>query len=254
MFDPDLTDLLASCSNDELDPLVSYLSKPWTSRLRRQPGCREHYPDHRRYVSEIVDELQRFGGNTFANLVRRRGVPYARVVRDACAKVGAERRPDQKVEDREIALLLKVLGRGLDRASPDERLQFQEQLRAASGIRNLDLSAAVPLGLLFAQLGARASGFLAYQIATIVANAVARVVLQRGLSLAANAALARALAIATGPIGWSVTGLWTVFDLAGPAYRVTVACCCHVAYLRQARKYRQLVEELGPGPELPEEA
>ena len=78
----------------------------------------------------------------------------------------------------------------------------------------------------------RASGFLAYQLAVVVANGVARAVLGRGLTFAANAALTRLLGILVGPVGWAITGAWTAIDLASPAYRVTVPCVVQVAAIR----------------------
>ena len=36
-----------------------------------------------------------------------------------------------------------------------------------------------------------------------------------------------------GPIGWVITGLWTLADVAGPAYRVTIPAVIQVAFLRQ---------------------
>jgi uncharacterized protein YaaW (UPF0174 family) len=107
-------------------------------------------------------------------------------------------------------------------------------------VANVDLSAGVPLAVLSAQIGASIAGFLAYRIAVIVANATAKQVLGRGLTFAANTALTRGLAVFIGPIGWIVSGLWAGYDLAGPAFRITLPCCCHIAYLRQAKKYRSL--------------
>lgn len=78
----------------------------------------------------------------------------------------------------------------------------------------------------------KAGGFMSYQIALIVANAVAKAVIGRGLTLAANAGLTRAMSVFAGPIGWAITGLWTAVDLAGPAYRITMPAVIQVAFLR----------------------
>ena len=74
---------------------------------------------------------------------------------------------------------------------------------------------------------------MAYKIALIVANAIAKAILGRGLSLAANAGIARTIGIFAGPIGWLITGLWVAVDIAGPAYRVTIPTVIQVAFLRQ---------------------
>ena len=87
------------------------------------------------------------------------------------------------------------------------------------------------------QVAIRNSGFVAYQIAVIVANAVAKMLLGRGLALATNAMLTRAVSIFAGPIGWILTGLWTFADLAGPAYRVTIPSVIYVAYMRLKSQY-----------------
>lgn len=83
------------------------------------------------------------------------------------------------------------------------------------------------------QIAIRQSGFMAYKIALIVANAIAKAILGRGLSLAANAGIARTIGIFAGPIGWLITGLWVAVDIAGPAYRVTIPTVIQVAFLRQ---------------------
>jgi uncharacterized protein YaaW (UPF0174 family) len=75
--------------------------------------------------------------------------------------------------------------------------------------------AALPLVAIQAVI--RVAGFAAYRLAVIVANAVARALLGRGLSLAANAALTRTIGVFAGPIGWALTALWTAVDVASPA-------------------------------------
>ena len=82
----------------------------------------------------------------------------------------------------------------------------------------------------------RASGFAAYKWALITVNAVTRgigkQVVGRGLSLGVNAALTRTLSVAVGPVGLALTAAWTAYDLAGPAFRVTVPSVLYVAALR----------------------
>ena len=75
-------------------------------------------------------------------------------------------------------------------------------------------------------------GFTSYKIAVIVANAIAKFIVGRGLPLAANAFLTKALSIFAGPIGWVVSGIWMALDIAGSSYKVTIPCVIHVAMLR----------------------
>jgi len=62
---------------------------------------------------------------------------------------------------------------------------------------------------------------------------MARQVVGKGLTLVANRTLTRAISVVAGPIGWAVSAIWTAFDLASPAYRVTVPCVIQIAYMRQ---------------------
>ena len=68
-------------------------------------------------------------------------------------------------------------------------------------------------------------GLPTYQVAVIVANAVAKALLGHRLKLATNAALTRTMGIFAGPIGWALTGLWTLIDVAGPCLSNNYSCC-----------------------------
>ena len=78
----------------------------------------------------------------------------------------------------------------------------------------------------------RAGGFASYKILLTLVNGLAVLVLNRGLSIAANAALTKVASIFTGPIGMALTALWTLSDVVGPAYRVTVPAVIYIAAMR----------------------
>lgn len=118
---------------------------------------------------------------------------------------------------------------------PKKRRALEETFHRA-GARSIDLSSGVPLGVMLAQAGVQMSGFLAYQTAVQVAHGVAQVVLGRGFTFATYAGLTQAIGVFAGPVGWAVTGAWTLIDVAGPAYRKTIPAVCHIAYLRQKEK------------------
>lgn len=131
----------------------------------------------------------------------------------------------------EMNLLMKVLTDSMEEMSPDDLKAVVEEL-------NLKPTAFTGPAVAAALQGAVVySGFAAYQLATIVANAVAKQLLGRGLTLAANATLTRTIGIFAGPIGWVLTGLWTMISLAGPAYRVTIPAVIQVAYLRMKTQH-----------------
>ena len=61
---------LEHCTNEELAPLVKILTDSSTSKLDDQVKYKEHYPNHQKYINDIIDDYEKFGGNTFANMWR----------------------------------------------------------------------------------------------------------------------------------------------------------------------------------------
>ena len=82
----------------------------------------------------------------------------------------------------------------------------------------------------------QAGGFESYKLAVIIANSIAKMLLGRGLTLAANAALTKVLSVAMGPLGIALTAVWTVWGLAGPAYRKITPAVIYIAAMRSAYK------------------
>ena len=259
MADFTLAPLLRKCSNEDLEYLVNFIKEKanFTETLTVSPGYRAHYPNHSMYVDEIAHHIRLFGGNTIANKYRGcpptilpilapilplflpgEGPPYEEIVRDVANKVGANYEHYNSVEQTEMKILLKILEDAFDKMSAAEKSEVIKAFEQA-GAKNLNLRAGFPATAILAQLAVKSSGFLAYQVAVIVANNVAKAVLGHGLKLATNAALTRAIGIFAGPIGWVITGLLTAISIAGPAYRVTIPCVCHVAYLRQKIQARE---------------
>jgi uncharacterized protein YaaW (UPF0174 family) len=140
----------------------------------------------------------------------------------------------------EEKLLRDVMERIWEAMTPQER---EEAVRAAEG--QLDAAGRkfaetsgsklwlLPFSALVTQIGLKMAGFIVYQVALQVANIAARQVLTGGLTLAANAALARGVAVFIGPIGWAATGVWTAVEVLGPSYRGLAPAVFQIALLRQ---------------------
>lgn len=162
-----------------------------------------------------------------------KGVLYKELLCDACDKMDVNYNKKASVEVIEMNLLMKLMTDSLANMSPEDLKNVVDDL-------NLKTTNFTPETVILAmQAGIRFSGLLFYKIALIVANAVANAILGRGLTLAANAALTRTLGIFAGPIGWVLTGLWTLVDIAGTAYRVTLPATIQIAFLRAKLKYGQ---------------
>lgn len=104
--DKDLN-FLRNFNSKELDNLVNILTKPLTQELTNREMYKEFYPEHSLYIEEILSELQHFGGNTIANVIRKKGVVYAEILDDVCKALGFKIRNKLSIEEKE-ELLLKV--------------------------------------------------------------------------------------------------------------------------------------------------
>ena len=236
-YDPDL-EFLGTCTSKELNDLVDCLiydkdgSTRWTEELTSTTNYKRYAPDHSQYWEEIAAEIQCFGANTFVTLFRGgKGVLYREVLCDVCDKMKVKYNKKASVETIEQDLLMKILADSLKTMSSDE----VEELGRNLGMQSLAGLSPQALAAAF-QVVFQAGGFKSYQLTLIVVNAVMKALMGRGLAFAANATLARSMAILTGPIGWAVTAAWTVIDVGGAAYRVTIPAVIQVAFLRSRKK------------------
>lgn len=238
--DTDLVPLLRNADNDDLAILVEFIMKASTSELGGVPNFKQLNPraiqeppvyegDHGQYVDDIAAEIQKFGGNTIINFFRSgKGVPYAEVLRDVADKLDVNYNEGADASTIEGQIQIKVLEKAYEKMTEEER---KDLLDAVGADHRGGIPAMLPVMAI--QAAIRLGGFAAYQMALIVANAVARQVLGHGLRLAANAGIMRIMGALAGPIGWAITIIWTLLDIAGPAYRVTIPCVLQVAYMRQ---------------------
>lgn len=236
--DSDLT-FLKDCSSEDLDIIVQILTKDkdgnvrLTEELTKNDRFKQNAPYHDLYWDAIAAEIQCFGANTLMTQMRGgKGVLYKEVLTDVCDKMKVNYNKDASVEIIEMNLLMKILTDSMEKLTPEELETLVKELDLkTTNFTKQAVIAAVQAGIKF-------SGFAAYKVALMVANAVAKAVIGRGLSLAVNAGLARSMAILSGPIGWAITVLWTLLDIAGPAYRITMPCVVQVAFLRAKLKYK----------------
>lgn len=231
-------DFLFSCTKEELEPLVKILLNAATNWLDIDTDYKLYHPDHTKYVDAIIGDFQRFGGNTFANMVRGWGVPYREILEDVCDNQKIKFSKSSTTEEIENALIEKTLSDMWAQLTEEQRREILEELGKDSKKFNLLGTGTSSLLTLF-----RMGGFESYKVSVMLANGLAKMLLGRGLAFGANAALTRTLSIVTGPIGWAVGGIWTAFDIASPAMRVVVPFTVWVANLRPLKKHAKEVGE-----------
>lgn len=204
-----------------------YNDTRWSEELSKDEIFKNCNGDYLKAWKQIAGELQLFGGDTIINTIRGHGVVYKEILCDVCDKMNVKFEELESTIELEKKLLLKVIEISLDKMTDEEREKFAKQ----AGVNVLNF---MPQTILAAiQIAIRQSGFLFYEMTAIIANAVSKAILGRGLALGANAALTRALAVFAGPIGWAITAILTVPLISGSAYRVTIPSCVFVSYMRQ---------------------
>lgn len=226
---------LYRASNDDLRLLCDIIVKDknggcrLTESLSGTQEFRNNYPHNiKGMLTPLINEFREFGGNSFANIFRGGGPEYSEILRDVAKRNKVSFNKKSSDERIERLLLQKLFEDSVENASDEELKNMMDEL----GYPTTNFSRQAAMATLMTAW--KAGGFKSYMLLVSVVNAVMKFLVGRGLSLAANAALTRMASIMMGPVGWVLTALWTLIDIAGPAYRVTVPAVIQIAYIRQS--------------------
>lgn len=213
-YDKDLK-FLGKCTNEELKKLFNILvydpkdgGERFSSTLTLSDEYKKYGSDYSKYWQRIAEELQLYGGNTFANIFRgSTGVLYREILEDVAKNLKVPYTKFSSTQEIEENVLEKVLFEVFSKISEDEAKKlFSEFSDDELVLKNLNTS----LGVNGAPWG------------------------KIGLSLV-NKGLTRVVGgLLTGPVGL-VLNAWIVADIAGPATRVTVPAVMLIATLRKKK-------------------
>lgn len=227
-------EFLRRASNEDLHLLCDIVVKNKEGELRvfeelsSNPKFDDNYPHNiKAFLPELIEEFRLDGGNSIANFFRGEGPEYCEILRDVARKNNVDYSSSDTDEMVEKKILQKLLTDTIQNASDEELMKMMKEL----GIPTTNFSREIASAALLAAW--KAGGFQSYVLLVSVVNAVMKFLIGRGLSIAGNAALTRMASIVMGPIGWVLTALWTIIDIAGPAFRVTVPAVIQIAYIRQ---------------------
>ncbi len=233
MRDPHLTPVLEAASEAELALLIEFLGRPPSGLLWLDPRVRRSGASTQERVAAVVEQVLRCGDHSIKGRLGAGQRSYLQLVCDALQYLELPDVPGEGVLALELRVVRHVLDSEFERLSPE----LQNELLAsfysgaffAGGIRGYD---AVHPFLTRVDVEHRA----------VKAGKVGRALRKVGrdqLQLRTKAflkkqALRLVLRGLAGPAMW----LWTAWDFAGPAYRLTIPAICYVAYLRgkQARE------------------
>lgn len=234
--DSDLIDVIQSADESDLAILADFITDNSKGRVSLDSVIRGQLDTFKRNETLkknsdlLIKEIQEFGGNTIVNFFRGTGVSYREILDDVACHMKVDVDKSDGAEELELKILLAVAIKSMEKMSPEE---MQDFLSKISGGKIVGLG---PGAIAALQAAILVGGFGSYMLATTVANAVARQLIGRGLAFGAAGGLMQGIAVFAGPIGWAITAIWAAFDLASPAYRVTVPCVIQIAYIRQKAK------------------
>lgn len=239
-YDPDL-EFLKNCENEDLRILVDYLTKDkdgesrWTESLTYSEPYKQYYPHNiSAMFPSIAEELQRFGGDSIANLFRGGGVLYREILIDVAKAAKVNFNKDSSTERIEELYLQKIMEDAIEKMSPKDSKEFIEEFGGESVVGLGPASTKVAHEVL--KYIIKGSGLKFYKLALIVANSVAKKLLGRGLTIATNAAITRGLHVAfawLGPVMWAITAIWTIKDHSSsiPSYNTL----CNSNHLHESK-------------------
>lgn len=237
--DKDL-EFLRFLSDEQLEQLVTVLIKDdsgetrtnrLTERLTKSKGYKKYAPKgkHSLYWQDIAEEIQRRGANSIATVFRGgKGVLYKELLTDVAKKLKVEYiDEDSSVSEIEHYVLLKLF------ESAIENVDYSDLKEIALKV-NLPESSSL-FGNELVQKCAdvfKLGGDTAASLSVYLGQAIEVIIGGRIVAVSGRGVLARAVGLATGPVGWAALGVWTAVDLASPAYRVTIPAVVCIATLR----------------------
>ncbi|HEX5372811.1 MAG TPA: zinc-ribbon domain-containing protein [Aquabacterium sp.] len=224
--------LLAQAEQEDLSLLVDYLTAHGQQRASHSDArsvllqAQAAHAYSLQVLDTMLAELKRFGDNNILKLFRRgEGPAYIDIVRDVARHFKVAFSEADGVDLLEARILDQLMGQAWDKMTDAERAEFN------IGLGHVDSAGSAALA--GARVALQVGGFAAYRLALFAANSLARSLTGRGLTATTHAALHRTVRALSGPVAWAVSAAWTAFDLASPAYRVTVPCVVQIAYMRQ---------------------
>lgn len=129
-------DFLHNCANEDLEFLVRLIVGEGgkTNQLESSANFKLHHPNHTKYVDEIIEEIQRYAGNTAVNLVRGHGVTYREALMDTLGDLNVGY--DRRLSLQELEELLLRLGQSefLDNIKNSSSREKMQKLFEACGV------------------------------------------------------------------------------------------------------------------------
>lgn len=233
--DKELLDLLQRAESADIGALVDFLTDSGNGRLAMASDvlkmlvtAKQKGKYSRDTLLLLIRELQLFGGNSVANVVRRTGVPYAEIARDVAKYVGAAVTGKEATEVLELKVVEKLVAKLWETMTESERADLARKVHSDNG--------AVDLGLAGVLAVIRSGGIGAAKAGLMGVAGIGRLLAEGAFSAGAAAVSGRVATALLGVVGIAIAGAAGVHLAAKEAYRVTLPCVAQIAYIRQKQR------------------
>ena len=225
-------EFMAQMPEEQLQVFVDTLIEKGgiTETLSVSEDYKQFGKNYAKYWHRIEEEYRAFGSNTITSIFAGPNT-YREILEIVLKQCKVDFHASDSVEVMEELLLESIIKDMWEKLSQSERIALLSDLK--DDVDNIDFNSIGGITSSVLIQVFRAGGFASYKITLIIVNAIAKAILGRGLSLAVNASIARGLSVLVGPIGIILTALWSVYDIAGPAYRVIIPCTILIAAYRK---------------------
>lgn len=139
------------------------------------------------------------------------------------------------VQELEIRITQEVFGKMLEKMTPEQKEKLEEKLNEAAKKMRGKADKVLTSGGLLAALGAaHLSGFGVYLLATTTLAGIGSAI---GVvfPFAAYATLTSTISVVIGPIGWIVGGLFALWGLLSPNFKLVVPAIVYITALREEK-------------------
>lgn len=230
--DKDLN-FLSSCKNDDLRTLCDILTHDRfgnvriTEQLTSTDEYNRSYPEDMLFlVPQISEELLKFGSNTLITFWNGKPDAYATILCRICKQMNVKTTKRDDIPIMERNLLTELCQDALNHMSERElRLLANENGIPDKRLTRQALTATMLMAI-------RTSRPILTRIASRVVQYIVEILTVRGVATAGIETAMRTVGGVLGPIGWTALGVWTVYDISSPAYRVCVPTVLQVATMR----------------------
>lgn len=221
-MDKDL-DFLNKCTNEQLKNLADMLvyNEKGQKRTGEKLSTRKEYADSypnamNMLVPDIVDELQRYGGNKMLNTRPN----YRKILEDICDQYKIKYNDFNTVEEVEGYLLRKLLLTSVDNMSEEDVQQISKDIKSKETLKAI------------LSTGKLASPVILKMTTVMVYGILQKMGINMAAAIVGRFMVGRVFAFLAGPVGWVLGGVWMMYDLLGHSYKVTVPCVITIAYYR----------------------